>query len=169
MPEPDPRHLRAAGSLPFDSDVEVGDSAPADTTAAPPRVLDLALVVAGGTVGTALRESVALLLPRLGGLPWATVVVNLTGAFLLGLLLEVLTRRGPDAGRRRTLRLLLGTGLLGGYTTYGALALETSQLGGGPGWALGYAGGTLVLGTVASLAGIAVGARAIGADVGGRR
>ena len=125
------------------------------------RARALGLVALGGAVGTALREAVALVVPGVGQLPVATLAVNILGAFLLGLLLEALVRRGPDEGRRRTLRLLLGTGLLGGFTTYSALATDTGLLlaagaADSTGVALLYAIGTVLLGGVATLAGIAL-------------
>ncbi|KFF59937.1 membrane protein [Cryobacterium sp. MLB-32] len=115
----------------------------------------LLLVFMGGTVGTALREAVLLLAPS-GGFPLATLSINVTGAFLLGALLEMLVLRGPDAGRRRQVRVLIGTGVLGGFTTYSALATDTSLLlaDGDVGAGLLYAGGTLVLGAVATWLGI---------------
>ena len=85
----------------------------------------LALVFAGGTVGTALRELLAISVPPVAGVAVVIVGINVVGAFLLGLLLETLARRGPDDGRRRQLRLLLGTGVLGGFTTYSAFNSET--------------------------------------------
>ena len=77
----------------------------------------------------------------------ATIAVNLLGAFLLGLLLAGLARRGPDTGRRLTLRLLLGTGVLGGFTTYSTFSLDTVALVEGGRWAdvLLYTAVTLVL------------------------
>jgi CrcB protein len=89
------------------------------------------------------------------------VTVNLSGAFLLGMLLEHLARTGPDDGRLRDVRLLVGTGLLGGYTTYSTLALDTVRLAtaGSPGTAVASALVTLVLGVVAAAAGMATGAR----------
>ncbi|POH63488.1 MULTISPECIES: fluoride efflux transporter FluC [Cryobacterium] len=116
----------------------------------------LALVFAGGTVGTALRELLAISVPPVAGVAVVIVGINIVGAFVLGLLLETLARRGPDEGRRRQLRLLLGTGVLGGFTTYSALATDTgllladSRLGA----ALLYALGTVLIGAVASWAGI---------------
>jgi len=120
----------------------------------------IAVVLLGGTVGTALREGMTLAVPRIDGVPIATVGVNVAGAFALGVLLEHLARRGPESGRARDLRLLLGTGVLGGFTTYSALAVDTVLLasGGSVGIAVLYALGTLVLGGVASWAGIAVAA-----------
>lgn len=119
----------------------------------------LGLVATGGTVGTGLREGISLLVPDLGALPIATFAINLFGAFMLGLLLDVLVRSGPDVGRRRGIRLLVGTGVLGGFTTYSALASATGVLlTAGEWWvAAGYALGTVLLGTAASVAGIALG------------
>jgi CrcB protein len=93
--------------------------------------------------------------------PVGILAVNVVGAFLLGLLLERLLRAGPDTGGRRDLRLLLGTGFLGGFTTYSTLATDTVALlvAGAAGRALLYAFGTLLLGLLASLAGIWCGGR----------
>jgi CrcB protein len=86
------------------------------------------LVGLGGALGTLARYGVELVVPRGWQLPWPTLIVNLLGAFLLGVLLEALVRRGRDDGRRRTMRLLIGTGFMGGFTTYSSLAVETSEL-----------------------------------------
>ena len=121
----------------------------------------MALVAAGGALGTAVRAALTALPAADGRWPWATATVNLTGAFLLGLLLEGLARTGPDDGRRRDARLLLGTGVLGGYTTYSTLALDTVELAGAGvlGGAVLYAAGSVLLGLAAAAAGIATGAR----------
>ncbi len=93
------------------------------------RPLLILLVVIGGALGTAARHAVAEALPTApGSWPIATLSVNLTGAFVLGVLLEALARRGPDIGRRRELRLFAGTGFCGGFTTYSAFALELDLL-----------------------------------------
>jgi len=87
------------------------------------------------------------------------LLINVVGAFALGLLLESLVRRGPDAGRRRDLRLLVGTGVLGGFTTYSALAVDTATLlGDALPIAINYGVGSVVLGAVASWVGITVSA-----------
>jgi CrcB protein len=114
----------------------------------------LGLVALGGTLGTAAREALALTWPAPpGGLPVTILLINVVGAFVLGALLEGLARRGPDEGRRRGIRLLVGTGVLGGFTTYSALATDAASLTGSAlGTALAYAGLTLVVGAAASVA-----------------
>ncbi|MGN6742767.1 MAG: fluoride efflux transporter FluC [Amnibacterium sp.] len=87
-----------------------------------------AAVFAGGAVGTALRAGIGALVPPVDSVPLATIGINVLGAFALGLLLAVLGRRGPDLGGRRALRLTVGTGVLGGFTTFSALAVDTAGL-----------------------------------------
>ena len=84
--------------------------------------------------------------------------INLLGAFCLGLLLSGLARLGPDAGLRRTVRIMVGTGFMGGFTTYSALATDTASLlgDGRIGAGLAYGLGTVVIGGLATWAGIAV-------------
>lgn len=126
-----------------------------------PAPADLLTVFVGGVVGTAVRAGIGLAVPPVAGVPVATWGINVVGAFLLGWLLTALTRTGPERGRRRTLRLGIGTGGLGGFTTYSALTTDAAQLAttGSYGAALAYATATLVIGAAASVAGIAVGTR----------
>lgn len=121
------------------------------------------MVGLGGAIGTGAREAISLAIPPIGGVPVAILGINVVGAFLLGLLLESLLRRGPDAGRRRDLRLFLGTGVLGGFTTYSALAADSSVLliEGSDLVGVLYAVGSVVLGALASWGGIVL-ARRIG-------
>jgi CrcB protein len=118
----------------------------------------VASVAAGGALGSLARYGVALALPARAGWPLGTLTVNLAGSFLLGLLLEALSLAGDETPRRRWLRLTLGTGLLGGFTTYSAFALELRGLlaGGQAGVALGYGVGSVVGGLAACLAGVAL-------------
>lgn len=119
----------------------------------------VAVVAAGGAVGTAAREGLSLAIPTIGGFPIAVFGINVVGAFLLGLLLDTLARRGADEGRRRVLRLLLGTGFCGGFTTYSSLATATAVLlsTGAAGTGVPYAAATVLAGGLASWAGIACG------------
>ncbi len=134
---------------------------------APPRpphrdVRLLGLVAIGGAVGSALRYAVASALPATASWwPWPTFLVNVVGAFALGWLLEAAAIRGPETSRLRRLRLFAGTGVLGGFTTYSSLALEVHGLVVHQVWAGAavYAAGSLVLGTVAAVLGIALGRR----------
>lgn len=115
-------------------------------------------VVLGGSLGAAARY---LITEGFTGLaPWITLMINVLGAFLLGVLLEGLAGT-PDRGRRRSLRLLLGTGVLGGFTTYSSLAVDTDLLvrQGSVGPAAVYALGTVLLGLIATVAGIALAGR----------
>lgn len=107
------------------------------------------LVAAGGTIGTAARLALGLWLP-VDGMPWATLLVNVLGAALLG----ILTARLPAPD----LRLFLGTGALGGFTTYSALTVGTLELWQtAPVLAATYAGGSVVLGVTAAALGLRLG------------
>ncbi len=131
----------------------------------------LGLVALGGAVGTAARALLAAAFPPVDGVSWAILAINVTGAFCLGLLLGVLARRGPDTGRRRSLRMLLGTGVLGGFTTYSTLADDTARLLDAGRWAAGsgYALLSVVLGLAAAAAGLVVASRGRPGRTGGSR
>lgn len=118
------------------------------------------LVFVGGMGGTLSRFWLDGILPTPLGLPLPTLLINLSGSFLLGLLLEALLRTGPDRGRSRMVRLLAGTGFLGGFTTYSAFAVEAIGLGTeGDYWlAAGYVAVSLLGGILLSCAGIGLAA-----------
>ena len=78
----------------------------------------LALVAVGGLVGALMRYAISLTLES--EWPWATLLVNILGALAIGVIAGALARGGPGF-----LWPLLITGLLGGFTTVSALALET--------------------------------------------
>lgn len=121
------------------------------------RPASLVLVFIGGVCGAAMRETLMLLFPQTGPTPLTLLAINLIGAFLLGVLLEALIRStGRRAGRAR---LLLGTGVLGGFTSYSALALAVAALlaEAQPWLAVAYGLGTIVVGALFTLLGIAVG------------
>jgi len=119
------------------------------------------LVAAGGALGTAARFGVSLALPTTTGRwPLGTFLVNMVGSFVLGALIEGLARRGPDSGRRRQARLLLGTGFCGALTTFSTLAVESDLLvrSHNSGLALAYAAVSLAGGLVLTTLGVAAAA-----------
>jgi CrcB protein len=106
-------------------------------------------VFAGGAVGALARVGLTTVLPGpIDGWPWATMVANLTGALLLGFLLGLL-RDVPGVDWAKP---LLGTGVLGGYTTFSTLSVEALLLAdqGRPGTALSYATVTAIAGLLAA-------------------
>lgn len=133
------------------------------------RPLAIAVVFLGGGLGTLGRYLLGIAIPPLplasagvflGGIPVSTLLVNVVGAFLLALLLSAIARRGAESRRGQTLRLLIGTGFMGGFTTYSSLAVETLGLVGANTWhAIAYCLITLIVGLGASLAGLVVGSR----------
>ncbi|MCV7426131.1 fluoride efflux transporter FluC [Mycobacterium montefiorense] len=102
-----------------------------DATASPQRSLSAASlwVFVGGAAGTALRVAVEdALLHDCEQWPWATLLINLVGAFVLGALLEGLVRTGDDSRVRQRIRYAFGTGGCGAFTTYSTLSLDISLL-----------------------------------------
>ncbi len=101
---------------------------------------NLFLVMIGGAVGTAARYLVGKAwLATVGpGYPWGTLTVNLVGGLLMGLLAGSLARFGQGG---ETIRVLLATGVLGGFTTFSAFSLEVMTMIERNDWsaALGYA------------------------------
>ncbi|PVZ93482.1 hypothetical protein DDQ50_15805 [Amnibacterium flavum] len=149
---PDPAGREPSGELPLDSDLGAAADRPLHV-----RPAALALVALGGVVGTGVRAALTEAFPT-AGFPWTVFVVNLVGSFALGALLEGLVRRGDDSGRRRTVRLLVGTGMIGGFTTYSAFALDAALLfrTGDAATAIAYLAATVLIGAVATWAGIVV-------------
>jgi CrcB protein len=105
---------------------------------------DILLAIAvGGSLGALARWGIAEALPHSPThLPWGTALANVSGCFAIGVLLVVLAEKRPDD---RLLRPLLGTGVLGGYTTFSTYALDTRVLlaAGRPWLAAVYVFGTL--------------------------
>lgn len=84
------------------------------------------MVMLGAALGGLARYVIgSAVMQRFGGrFPLGTLVVNVTGCFLIGILLPLLTERGEP---RPNLRLLLVVGVLGGYTTFSSFAWESFQ------------------------------------------
>jgi CrcB protein len=87
---------------------------------------NLLLVMIGGAIGAGCRYQLSrLALDRLGGgFPWGTLIVNLLGGLLIGMLAGLFARGGGN----EPLRLLLAVGVLGGFTTFSAFSLETYDM-----------------------------------------
>ncbi len=117
------------------------------------------LVLGGGAVGSWLRLMTGRLwLAAIGpvaatAFPWATLTANILGSFCMGLLVGWLARHSAGG---ETWRLLLGVGLLGGYTTFSSFALEFALFveRGALGMAALYVGVTLAAGFTALFAGL---------------
>lgn len=90
------------------------------------------MVAGGGAAGAVLRYQVGRGLTHMAGpqamsaFPWATLSVNVLGSLVMGVLAGWLARHG--SGGNETLRLLLGVGLLGGFTTFSSFSLEMMLL-----------------------------------------
>jgi CrcB protein len=116
----------------------------------------------GGVLGALARWSVSRALPSpAGGWPWATLLVNVTGCTLIGLLLAVLLVRFPA---HPWLRPFLATGALGGYTTFSTFAVDVVRLvdDGAGGTAAGYLAASVLGGLLGVVAGLSAGRALVG-------
>lgn len=117
-------------------------------------------VALGSAAGGVARYAIARLWPTVpAGWPLATMAVNVVGSFAIGWLSALLASRAAAGGATETLRVFLMTGVLGGFTTYSAFALETVTLGSSGEMlrAAAYVVVTVVLCLAAALAGRALG------------
>lgn len=87
-------------------------------------MINLLLVAVGGAAGAVARYGVGVLAARLWGLnfPWGTLIVNVVGGLAMGLLAARVDPSHEHA------RLLLGVGLLGGFTTFSSFSIEAIRL-----------------------------------------
>lgn len=122
----------------------------------------LGLVALGGGIGAGFRHLANVAASRLfgAGFPVGTLVVNVGGGLLMGILAGHLALGSRSAGEE--LRLFLATGVLGGFTTFSAFSLDAVML-----WergevltALAYVVASVVLSILALVAGLAI-ARAV--------
>lgn len=114
----------------------------------------LVTIAAGGAVGAAARQGVSLGLPTAeGGLPWATLLVNVSGCLLIGVLMVLIVEARPV---HQLVRPFLGVGVIGGHTTFSTYTVEVQVLivTGRPEVALGYLTGTAAAALVAVRLGI---------------
>lgn len=117
---------------------------------------NLLLVAGGGGAGAVARYLLGVQALRAfgTGLPWGTLIANAVGGLLMGVLAAVLAYRG--GGDQERWRLLLGVGVLGGFTTFSAYSLEVALMIERREWAtaFGYALGSVVLSVCALFAGL---------------
>ena len=120
--------------------------------------MTLLLVGAGGFFGAISRYLVDGWVSNAtgGGFPWGTLVVNVTGSFVLGALFALSVERGVLSPALRAPVLI---GFIGAYTTFSTLTLETWRLVEDGSYIAAFAniGGSMVLGLAAVVAGLAVG------------
>jgi fluoride exporter len=124
----------------------------------------LVVVALGGALGASLRWSLNELIgPAAGGFPWATLVENVSGSLVLGLVVVVLRARWPH---RHLVGPFLGAGVLGGYTTFSTFSADARLLlaAGDVALALAYVGVTLAAGIAAVRLGAALGRSWVGAQ-----
>src|ERR1700712_2964302 len=88
---------------------------------------NLLLIFAGGGVGSVLRYALSRWVNNLSTahFPYGTFLVNIIGCFLIGFIMFYTERYGDNAGQWR---LLLATGLCGGFTTFSTFSLESTEL-----------------------------------------
>lgn len=122
-----------------------------------PSVAIVGAVFLGGCLGGIARYGVTRAWPTpQHAFPWATFVINASGAFVLALLLVVVNDLLPPT---TYVRPLLGTGFCGAWTTFSSITASTDQLAahGHAGTAMLYLVGSLAVGVVAALAGLVIG------------
>jgi len=144
-PDLDPTDAAQVGGSPF-------DTARRSRPAVPWPVL--AAVSAGGVAGSLARYGLGQTFPPAPtGFPWATFGINVSGCLLIGVLMVLVTDVWPS---RRLLRPFLGTGLLGGYTTFSAYIVDIQHLlgAGAARTALAYLAGTLLAALAATYLGV---------------
>jgi len=114
----------------------------------------LAAVAAGGVIGALSRYGASVWLPHApGAFPWATFTINVTGCLLIGVLMVLISEVWSA---HPLLYPFLGTGVLGGYTTFSAYAVDVRALlgAGHPEVGFAYLGGTLAGALLAVYAGV---------------
>lgn len=121
----------------------------------------LAVIAAGGVVGSLGRWGIASALPHRGtGYPWATFLENVTGCLLLGVLMWFVVEVWIVG---RYVRPFLGVGVLGGFTTFSTFSVETTGLlrDGAVGMAALYVVGSVLAGLLAVRVGRVLAAAAV--------
>ena len=112
-------------------------------------------VALGGAIGASARHGLGLAMLRMfgPGFPLGTLVANIIGGFLMGLLMGWLVRSAPEGAN--SIRLFAGVGVLGGFTTFSAFSLDAMRMLETKTYGVffGYVGASVIL----SIAAVAVG------------
>jgi CrcB protein len=116
----------------------------------------LGYVVVGGALGVLARAAITGPLADSDAALWATFGINVAGSLLLGVVIGALGERRPH------LRAFLGTGILGGFTTYSAFAVETTLWLAQPWLAGALVAASLAGGVAGAVAGLFLGRRVAG-------
>jgi fluoride exporter len=145
---------RDAPAEPVDPDVDLHVPAQRRQRRWDPAVL--AAIAAGGVLGAEARYGMSVLIPHQPGQwPWGTWLVNISGCFLIGILMVAITELTSP---HRLVRPFLGVGVLGGYTTFSTAMVDVQQqaLAGHAAAALAYLVTTVTAAVVAAFAGVTV-------------
>ncbi len=117
--------------------------------------LSLSQVALGGAIGACLRYLASVGAMRLfgPGFPLGTLIVNIFGSFLMGVIVVLLARKGGNG-----FAPFLVTGILGGFTTFSAFSLDALTLWerGDQGLAFGYVAASVIFSLVAIAAGLSL-------------
>ncbi|MEV6649930.1 fluoride efflux transporter CrcB [Streptomyces sp. NPDC051219] len=143
-PERSPEPAREPAGEAIDPDVDLHVPGGRAETAGCGKWWVLSAISVGGAAGASARYGASLLWPQAeGAFPWAVFWINVAGSALIGVLMALVAEHGRSA--HPLLRPFLGTGVLGGFTTFSTYAADFTQLleHDEAGTALAYAGGTL--------------------------
>ncbi|MBW9109727.1 CrcB family protein [Microbacterium trichothecenolyticum] len=116
-----------------------------------PRILGV--TVAGGAIGVLARGLVLDPVADPTAVPWVTLGINVVGSLILGVVVGWLDDRRP------VLRSFLGTGIMGGFTTYSAFAVATALWVATPWLAAGLAAASVIAGVGGAVVGLFIGRR----------
>lgn len=124
---PDQQPADAAAREPIDSDVDLRQAGPSSRRREDASVL--AVIAAGGAIGATARYLIGQAWPSpMGAFPAGTLAINVLGCALIGVLMVLIT---DVWSRQRLTRPFLGTGVLGGFTTFSTYTLDIQRLAAG--------------------------------------
>ncbi|GAA5179894.1 hypothetical protein GCM10023322_10930 [Rugosimonospora acidiphila] len=150
-----------ADQQPTDPDVDLGVPAQRREVGRTPWPV-LGAIALGGALGALGRYGIGYAFPASAtGFPWATFVINVSGCLLIGVLMVLNDRFWSG---RRLVRPFLGTGVLGGYTTFSTYVVDIQRLaqGGAAATALAYLAVSVLVGLAAVAVGVGLTRLAVG-------